>query len=364
MEGTPVASVLAPWTEVSRLVGVLGDCGSGVFQLAREQDAYGDDREVSAPHSARMIALAAECRRPVTFGVVALTRGRWRTNLELVEEAARTPGADIFGQCEVNESAILVSFETRLPFDRLPVWRELRSQSLGVQATLLDNPELRERLVRAAEEGPYQSKLGTMASRPDFDWIRVLRNPLGPNPTVADVARERGVHPVAAMIDVAREQGLQQFFQQIVGNRDPAAVEELVTHPRIVPTFTDSGAHVSQVMNASLHTYLLAHWVRERGVLSLAEAVRRITSMPAEIWGLGDRGLLKPGWIADVNIIDPTTVAPLMPSLVADLPGGSRRIVQRATGIHSTIVAGRVVFQEGLHTGDLPGRLIRASSGG
>jgi N-acyl-D-aspartate/D-glutamate deacylase len=126
-----------------------------------------------------------------------------------------------------------------------------------------------------------------------------------------------------------------------------------------VLSFSDSGAHVSQMADASLQTHLLAHWVRDRGIFTFEEAIRMITLAPARAWGFHDRGLVREGLIADLNVVDPARVAPAMPTLVHDLPAGERRIEQKATGIAATIVAGQVIVRDGNHTGAMPGRLVR-----
>ena len=115
----------------------------------------------------------------------------------------------------------------------------------------------------------------------------------------------------------------------------------MLKHPRTAMTFSDSGAHVSQIMDSSIQTDLLAEWVRAREVFTLEEAVRMITYVPATLWGMADRGLVREGMAADLNVIDPDTIAPQLPELVADLPAGARRLVQKAQGIRATIVGGR-----------------------
>jgi N-acyl-D-aspartate/D-glutamate deacylase len=124
-------------------------------------------------------------------------------------------------------------------------------------------------------------------------------------------------------------------------------------------TFGDSGAHVTQISGADHQTTLLSHWVRERQAFTLEEAVRMITLAPALAWQIPERGLLREGMVADVNVFDPAAVTPGIPSIVADLPGGARRIRQRASGFRSTIVGGVEVFASGEHTGALPGQLLR-----
>jgi N-acyl-D-aspartate/D-glutamate deacylase len=132
-------------------------------------------------------------------------------------------------------------------------------------------------------------------------------------------------------------------------------------HPRSVMTFSDSGAHVSQIADFSIQTHLLAYWVRERQEFTLEEAVRMLTLAPSSAWGFHDRGLLREGMRADINVFDPSTIGPEMPTVVNDLPGGARRLVQRASGFKSTIVNGGVLIRDGEHTGAYPGRLLRGS---
>jgi len=127
-----------------------------------------------------------------------------------------------------------------------------------------------------------------------------------------------------------------------------------------VMTFSDSGAHVSQIMDSSIHTHLLAYWVRQREAFTISEAIRMITAAPARAWGLHDRGLLREGMVADINVFDPATVGPRLPTVEADLPGGAIRLRQQADGFLATLVRGQVTFQDGEHTGALAGQLVRA----
>jgi N-acyl-D-aspartate/D-glutamate deacylase len=124
-------------------------------------------------------------------------------------------------------------------------------------------------------------------------------------------------------------------------------------------TFSDSGAHLSQIADSSIHTHLLGYWVRDRQEFTLEEAVRMITLAPALAWGFDDRGLLRSGMKADINVFDPAAVGPAVPELVDDLPGGGRRLEQRSDGFLATVVNGHVTIERGEPTGATPGRLIR-----
>jgi N-acyl-D-amino-acid deacylase len=161
------------------------------------------------------------------------------------------------------------------------------------------------------------------------------------------------------MIDLALESDFNQFFVQEIHNRNDEEVLAIMKHPRSIMTFSDSGAHVSQIMDSSIQTHLLSYWVREKEAFTLEEAVRKITLEPARAWGFADRGLLMEGLVADINVFDPTTVAPLLPTLESDLPGGAKRLKQKSAGIRATIVKGEVLMEDGEHTGALPGSLVR-----
>ena len=133
----------------------------------------------------------------------------------------------------------------------------------------------------------------------------------------------------------------------------------MMKHPRSVVTFSDSGAHVSQIMDASLQTHVLSHWVRTKGAFTLEQAVRMLSFEPATHWGFADRGLIREGLAADLLVFDPETIAPEMPEVAHDLPAGARRLVQRARGVSATVVNGEVVLRDGKPTGALPGQLLR-----
>jgi N-acyl-D-aspartate/D-glutamate deacylase len=346
----PVASRIASWSEVCALVRVLGEANVGTFQFV-EDSPPPDER---AAHHARLIALAAETGVPFAIGA---TSGADRV-LPLLDACADA-GGRMFGLGHCRGIGTLSSFRTQLPFDRLPEWRELRSRPLDEQRRMLTDRSLVARLAQIALAGPYPDAFGGEARPPDFARMQVLERPVPPNPTVDEAARARGVDPVTYLIDRALESDLAQFFVQTNAPFDHDDVARILRHPQTVMAFSDAGAHVSQMSDASLPTHLLAHWVRDRGDFTIEEAIRMLTLEPARAWGFHDRGLLREGLVADCNIIDPATVAPAMPTVVHDLPADEKRIDQRATGFLATIVGGQVTQRDGEPTGALPGRLLR-----
>jgi len=354
----PVASRVADWSEVRELVQVMGDLGAGIFEIAGEDTGRDLDRQ--RDYLRRLRELAVETGVPVTWGMFSsrFMPDAWRAYFATLDDTARA-GGRMFAQVHSRSLAVVLSFETRLPFDRLPEWREVRQRPLDEQRALLRDPEVRRRLVKAAAEAEYGRVVGAEARKPDYEWTMLMEDPCGPHRSIAEIARERGVDPVEALIEVALERDLKAFFVQPLFNENFDDVLEMMRHPRSVVTFSDSGAHVSQIMDSSLQTQVLAYWVRRRQALTLEEGVRMLSLEPASAWGFHDRGLLREGLAADVIVFDPDRVAPEMPEVVNDLPAGARRLRQKSTGFHASVVNGHVVLRDGEHTGAYPGRVLR-----
>src|SRR5262249_31402811 len=161
-------------------------------------------------------------------------------------------GGRMFAQVHSRALSLVLSFETRLPFDRLPEWRELRRRPGDEQLAALRDPEVRKKLVAAAARADYSRAVGAETPPPELVWIFLMEDPAGPHRSVAEIARERGVDPVEAVIDLACERDLRCFFVQPLANENLDHVFEMMRHPRSVVTFSDSGAHVSQIMDSSL----------------------------------------------------------------------------------------------------------------
>ena len=360
-DGRPVASRLATWGEVRRLVGVMGEMNAGIFELAGE--AVGrelGDLAGFRDYHVRLRDLAVETGRPITWGMFSRLEAPavWRRYMELLDETAAA-GGRMFAQVHSRGLNVVLSFKSQLPFDHLPAWKPFRALPLAEQRERLRDPETRRRLIAGAHETPDRRALGTEARPFPYEWIFLYDDVAGPHRTVAEIARERGVDPAEAMIDLALERDLERFFIHPVANEDQDTVLEMMRHPRAVVTFSDSGAHVSQIIDSSLQTHLLSHWVRAKQVFTLEQAVRMLTLVPATHWGFADRGLVREGFAADLIVFDPDTISPELPEVVNDLPAGARRLVQRARGIAATVVTGEVLLRDGKHTGALPGQLLR-----
>ena len=357
----PVASRLANWEEVRQLVGVMGELGAGIFEIAGEDTGRDPDR--IRDYQDRLKALAVDTGVPVTYGMFTMRRAPdcWQSYYDLADETAAA-GGRMFLQVHSRSLNAVLSFETNTPFDRLPSWRRLKKMgSLREKEAALRDPDFRRHLLEEARAQEPDGGRGTgpEARAADYDWLFVMDRPTPPHRSVAEVAAEQGKDPAEVFIDLALDKGLKQFYLQPLANEDQDHALQMIKHPRSVVTFSDSGAHVSQIMDSSLQTHLLSYWVREKQQVTLEEAVRMLSFVPASQWGLSSRGLLREGMTADVVVFNPDTVAPLMPELTYDLPAGARRLKQKAAGFLATVVNGQVVLRSNEHTGALPGQLLR-----
>jgi N-acyl-D-amino-acid deacylase len=358
-DGRPVASRIANWDEVRSLVGVMGELGAGIFEIAGEDT--GAEGARLDDYLARLKTLAVDTSVPVTYGMFSSRRAPdyWRHYFKLADETAAA-GGRMFIQVHSRSLNILLSFETMMPFDRIPAWKEIRKLPLAQQEAALRIPETRRRLVDAARErGQAERGVGAEARSANFKWIFPLLRPTPPHRSIAEIADAEHKDPVDVMIDLALAKNLKQFFMQTLVNEDQDRVLEMMKHPRSVVTFSDSGAHVSQIMDSSLQTHVLSHWVREKQALTLEQAIRMMSFVPAYHWGLKGRGLLREGNFADVMVFDPEKITPQLPELAHDLPAGAKRLKQKSEGLLATVVNGQVLLRNNEHTGALPGKLLR-----
>ncbi|MBY0322323.1 MAG: amidohydrolase family protein [Reyranella sp.] len=351
----PVASRLATWEEFATLVKAMG---AGMVEVAGEPRG---DAEKARRWYEDLAGLAIESGRPITFGLFnrRAVPGHWRATFDIMERTARQ-GGRMFAQVHSRALNVLLSFETQLPFDKWDMWRDMRKLPLAEQKKWLLDADKRRQLVEIASK-PYEGPTvrGAEARPPEWDMIYSLDSMKGPHKTMAELARQKNTHPVDLMIDMALERDMKFFMIQPIANEDQAEALELMKHPRSVVTFSDSGAHVSQIMDSSLQTHLLSHWVREKQAFTVEEAVKLITNDTATQFGFHDRGLLREGLAADIVVFDPDTVGPRMPEVVCDLPAGAKRLKQKCDGMHATIVNGQVLLRDNEPTGNLPGRLLR-----
>lgn len=363
-DGGPVASRIADWEEIDRLVGAMAELDSGIFQIG--PDISGGEAQRLFLDRLRKVAL--DTGRPIMFGTLATKQGvepnPWDYQLRWIDETV-AQGGRIWGQATTRSINAIFSLKSYLPFDYLPVWRELRALPLAEQKARLRDPEMRARLVAAEAgmkpKGPEMQGGGAATTdprKPDYANLFPMFDTDWDDPSVAELARRRNRHPVETIIDLCLENDDRVLVQPLV-NESPEDVLGLLKHSRTLATFSDSGAHVCQEMGSSLQTHLLSYWVRKRQQFTLEEAVRMLTFDNASAWELPERGLIRAGYAADIVVFDEMRIRPLLPKVEQDLPGGARRLVQKADGIAATIVNGAVAFENGEATGDYAGQVLK-----
>ncbi len=363
-DGTPVASRIAEWAEIDRLVGAMAGLDAGIFQIG--PDISGGEAQRGFLDRLRRVAL--ESGRPVMLGMLATRQGiepnPWDYQLRHMDETV-AQGGRMFGQATTRSINAIFSLKSYLPFDVLPGWKAVRALPLAEQKRRFADPETRAQLI--AEEGRMKPRdrvlqgggaATTDPRQPDYDNLYAMQGVDWDDPTVAELARRQNQHPVETMLDLMRDNEDQIFVQPIVNER-PADVLGILKHPRTLATFSDSGAHVCQEMGSSLQTHLLHYWVRQRQQFTLEEAVRMLTFDNASAWELPDRGLVRAGWKADLVVFDEAQVKPRLPKVEQDLPGGARRLVQKADGIAATVVNGVVALERGEPTGNFAGEALK-----
>ncbi len=357
-DGRLVPGTYADARELLEIGKVLGDRRRGVFEAASalgERDRQGVHR--TRPEVALLGEISRASGRPATFG---LSQTKMVPGLEadaLVEvEIQNAAGARLRPQTTARGIGILFGLVHRTPFDGSPAWRALRDLNLDERLAFIRDPARRSELIMAAEDLPTIAMTDIFVL-PEGD----AQYDLGAEDTLAAHAARRGVSAAEVFLALSDERNGELLVNWPFLNDDLSAVKRMLCHPDSVLGLADAGAHVGLIMDSSQPTFFLTYWVRDRGLMSIGEAVRRLTSDTAELFSIGDRGVLKPGAYADVNVIDLEGMRLPQPEYVHDFPGGAGRYVQRAGGYEATIVNGEVFMENGEHTGALNGRLLRST---
>ncbi len=355
-DGRCVPGTWADERELFAIGDVLGAQQRGVYEVAPRFERPGADYENTAREIGWMAEVRRRSGRPVTFGVAQSNLGPelYERIFECCEREAAT-GGDIRPQTTPRGIALLFGLAARTFFDRTPPWAALSSLALEARLAALDDEVRRNELLTAArtQRGPGWDGVYVLASEP-------ANYRFGPDDSLAAHAQRRGTDAAEAFIEISRETRGRALFSYPFLNQQDAAVEWMLAKPYTVLGLADSGAHVGLIMDAGQPTWLLADWVRDQGLLTLEDAIRRLTSDPAELFGVTGRGVLRAGACADVNIIDLDALALPLPVFEHDFPLGAGRYVQRASGYDATIINGQVFMDHGEHTGALAGVTLRS----
>lgn len=362
-DGSPIATLTAGEDELTGIAMGLAAAGRGVLQVVSDFD----DPEAEFDMLERIVAASG---RPLSFSMVQSPRSPagWRDFLARLS-GARDRGLQIRAQVASRPVGVLFGLELTVnPFSHHPSYQAIKDRPLADRVAALRDPAFRAQLL--SEDGTAKA-IGLSPAR---FWDRVF--PMGEEPdyeptrdmAVAAIAAREGRDPYEVALDhMLTNEGRGILYLPLLNypefTLDP--VYEMFQHACVVPGLSDGGAHVGMICDGSFPTTNLAFWTRDRRrgpKLSIEHMIKGQCRDTAETVGLYDRGLVKPGYRADLNVIDYDRLKLKAPQVVYDLPTGGRRLIQRAEGYTATIVAGAVTYRDGTPTGALPGRLLRGAN--
>ncbi len=360
--GQPIPSFDAGRAEIEAIARGVDDAGGGLIQFV--PDLVAGDYQ---PALQTVFDVAADVGLPVTFTLAIGNAGEpyYLDALRMVEEA-NANGGDITAQIFPRPIGLVLGLElSGNPFVRYPSYQEIADLPLASRVAQMRKPEVRQRILSDMPAGDGHP---LMFAAQAWKYMFPLGDPPNYEPSQADSigarARARGVSPLEEAYDrLLDDDGHAMLLVTLANFRDGSldTVAELVRREDVVLGLGDGGAHYGMICDASFPTHLLTHWVRDRasGRLTIAEAVRELTSVPARVAGLHDRGRIAVGYKADLNVIDPAALRLHRPVVVNDLPAGGRRLDQTADGYVATIVSGEVIAEHGVPTSARPGKLVR-----
>jgi len=355
-QGVHIPAIWADEKEIFALGDVLKELGTGLIQSGGGNGAEMKD--------ALMSRLSEATGRTVVYNNLGQTMrrpGQWQKQMEQVN-ATTAKGIRAFPMCTPNRITDYFKMRNTQTFRGMAVWHPICLSSPEDQLKAYADPEVRKKLHDEAIEFKSGPAIGICSTWWDYMVVQTAvleKNKWMEGKTLGEVAKAQGKGIIDCLCDLTVEENLDTEWLHGENNVDDDAVAKILTYPNAVIGLSDGGAHVQFQSGFGFSTRLLSEWVHEKKVMSLEQAVRRLTFESASIFGLYDRGLLRPGMVADIVIFDPDTVKPLPLEVLHDFPTGAKRIKEPAQGIHMTIVNGQVLMEDGKHSGNLPGRVLR-----
>ena len=361
-DGTPIPTLAAGEDELLALAMALKAAGKGVIQMVGDlHDQLGA--------TAQMRRLAEQSGRPLTFSTGTSNRSpaMWPQLLDIIE-AANRDGVQMKAQVLPRAIGMLLSHElTMNPFYTTSTYRELAALPLDTKLAALRKPEVRAQILAEPVDPNPTNALGMLVR--DFEFMFELGDPPNyeppPEHSIAARAKRQGITPEEYAYDLMLEGERGKPLYLAMANYPRGSlddVQQMLSHPDVIPGLGDGGAHCGIICDGSYPTFMLTHWARDRSrgeKFALPKVVKWLTNDAANAVSLRDRGLLAPGYKADINVIDFDKLMLRAPDIVYDMPANGRRLVQRADGYVATLLNGVVVYRNGEHTGELPGRLVR-----
>ena len=358
-DGWLTPSYAAGERELTGIAAGLADAGSGVLQLISDFDTV-------EPEFAMLQRVAQSSGRPLSISLMQQSHApeRWKSVLQLIDRA-NSDGIEVTAQVAPRPVGAILGLEAfHNPFSFCPAYGAIEDLSFGERLQAMRDPEVRRRLVSEFPEAVSGKRASywrlenmyPMADRPDYE-------PLAGD-SIAGQAKNLGISPVEHAYDLTIAEGGKRMIYMPTSNYVGGkidAVRTMLANPHTLIGLGDGGAHCSSICDASFQTYAMSRWAKGDDGLTMAQVVGKLTWNNAKFMRLADRGLLKPGMRADINVINPDEVGLFAPEMVYDLPTGRGRLRQRASGYDLTIVAGVPTYRDGLATDELPGRLVRGS---
>ena len=351
-QGRPIACRQASRDELTAYCNALRESGRGVIELALTNNVS----IVDESEHALLDMLLAESGRPVTW--LALLNRDDQPDATLNTLRAMEPLFQRGAVPQVTCRPLIIQIDLRKPFifANLPCWKPAFDQPVEQQQAFYRDANFRAAFRKEMERpkvftGKWERAIVHEAGRPDMQAL------IGKS--VAEIAEQRGKDGLDTFLDLCIEDDLQLQYTYELFNADEDRIPELITHDQTMVGLSDGGAHVDMLCDAGYCTYLIGTWVRDRQAMTLEHAVQRITSEPAAFYGMTTRGRIAPGLAADFAIFDYDTIGSARRGeMRSDLPGGGRRLVMPAQGVQYTIVNGEVLFEDGTHTGAMPGQVL------
>ncbi len=366
IDGEPVPGTFAAEDELFGLGHALGDAGAGVFELA-PAGIMGEDLPAADREMDWMRRLADEIDRPITFALIQHDHDpdQWQRLLELSRDAY-DDGVPIRPQVAGRPLGLLLGLQTFHPLRDRPTYQALEALPLDEKVARLRDPKVKAAIL--GERPPAAEGIAAyigLGLEPHLPARRAPRLRAGTEESITGLAERAGRDPWDLFYDLLLEHdGRELLLRPLLGysqfTQDP--IREMVLHPASALGLGDGGAHVGAICDASIETYMLTHWVRDRtrgARLPVELVIRKMTSDTASLYGLSDRGTIEPTKKADLNVIDLDGLVLHRPEMHFDLPAGARRLLQGRRRVHATLVAGEVVRRDGEDTGARPGSLVR-----
>ena len=351
----PVASRLAADEELGSLLDVLAEMNSGVVQLS----GGGADARGRIAYAAQM---ARRTGRPVLWQSINHSWSRpnhWEEMLANTQRVFKEEGLPIYAMTQAKPFQNRYTLLDAQCFDEFPTWKSAMFSPVPVRKQMFADSAMRKKLRAEAIEDQSPSVFPRRWDVIFVDHVKLPKNKIFERKTVQEIARAEGKDGLDWFLDISLEEELETRFVHTNTQGDPNAVCEILKHPAVMIGQSDAGAHMGYDARFGYSTAFLGCWVRDHGIMSLEEAVNKLTFRVASVFGLSNRGLLRAGFAADIAVFDPATVNTLEPEYVQDLPAKETRMIQKAAGVPHTIVNGEVVIQDGAPTGAFPGKVLR-----